>query len=169
MCAQSAGVRCLCKKEAHVGVYQACMRVCVRVCRSVCVEAGACLCVRASNAIACQSPDNSKQARRDRDTATWPSLGRLGSAPTRLPPLPLPLLLPSLSLTSCAAGHLWRLSTLPTACQPTLLCFRMSCTHTSLSFSLTLSLSHSASLCVYVCACCMLSGVDFHNCQTLVF
>lgn len=54
MCAQSAGVRCLCKKEAHVGVAQTC--VCTYVCAWVCVCGcrclSVCVCVQVTQSLA---------------------------------------------------------------------------------------------------------------------
>lgn len=136
-----------CRRGPNVCVHvRGCVRGCVCVCRCLSV----CVCVQVTQSLAKARTTVNKHA--EIETTTWPAQ-RSGSG--HHPPAPLPLFQPSLSLSFCAAGQLWRLSTLPTACQPTLLCFRMSCTRTSLALSLSLChvLSLSPSACLSLCAC----------------
>lgn len=148
MCAQSAGVRCLCKKEAHVGVAQTCVLGCVCGCRCLSV----CVCVQVTQSLAKARTTVNKHAEIENGQRNALGLNTPLSSSLHLSQ-------PSLSLSFCAAGQLWRLSTLPTACQPTLLCFRVSCTRTSLARTLSLCHAFSLSLplpvclCVCVCAC----------------
>lgn len=71
MCAQSAGVRCLCKKEAHVGVAQTCvctyMWGCVCVCRCLSV----CVCVQVTQSLAKARTTVNKHAEIETSTALW--------------------------------------------------------------------------------------------------
>lgn len=123
-----------------------CARTCVRGCVCGCRCLSVCVCVQVTQSLAKARTTVNKHAEIENGQRNALGLDTPLSSP-------LPLSQPSLSLSFCAAGQLWRLSTLPTACQPTLLCFRVSCTRTSLALSLSLSVMLSLSLPLPVCLC----------------
>lgn len=141
-----------------------CARTCVRGCVCGCRCLSVCVCVQVTQSLAKARTTVNKHAEIETSTALW----------IWTPFVPLSLPSPSRHSRSVSAlqDNFGACQRCPLPASQRFCAFecpaRVPVSH-SLSLSVMLSLSLPLPVCLCVRACCMLSGVDFHNCQTLVF
>lgn len=145
MCAQSAGVRCLCKKEAHVGVAQTC--VCTYVCAWLCVCGcrclSVCVCVQVTQSLAKARTTVNKHAEIEN--------GQRNALGLNTPPLLLSAPLPAVTLAQFLRCRTTLALVNAAHCLPANAFVLSSVLHAYQSRTLSLSLSVMLSLSLFPC------------------